>query len=54
LAKAGTYPAVLRFSTVPGDVLDDNVSTPRALAVKLIGVKGERLAGGEGDTMQDL
>jgi hypothetical protein len=53
-AKAGTYPAVLRFSTVPGDVLDDNVSTPRALAVKLIGVKGERLAGGEGDTTQDF
>jgi hypothetical protein len=53
-AKRGTYPAVLRFSTVPGDVLDDKVSTPRALAVKLIGVEGERLAGGEGDTTQDF
>ncbi len=53
-AKAGTYPAVLRFSTVPGDVLDDKVSTPRALAIKLIGVPGDRLPGSEGDTTQDF
>jgi catalase len=53
-AKPGTYPAVLRFSTVPGDVLDDRISTPRALAIKLIGVEGERLAGSEGDTTQDF
>jgi hypothetical protein len=53
-AQAGTYPAVIRFSTVPGDVLDDKVSTPRAMAIKLIGVPGERLPGGEGDTTQDF
>jgi hypothetical protein len=53
-AQAGTYPVVMRLSTVPGDLLDDSVSTPRGLAIKLIGVPGERLPGGEGDTTQDF
>jgi len=53
-AQAGTYPAVMRFSTIPGDLLDDQVSTPRGLAIKLIGVPGQRLAGTEGDTTQDF
>jgi Catalase len=53
-AKPGRYPVVMRFSTVPGDILDDSVSTPRGLAVKIIGVEGERLEGSEGDVTQDL
>jgi hypothetical protein len=53
-AKPGEYPAVLRFSTIPGDVLDDHVSTPRGLAVKVIGVDGDRLPGSENDTTQDF
>ena len=52
-AHGGVYPVVMRFSTIPGDVLDDKVSTPRGLAVKIIGVEGERLPGAEGAT-QDL
>ena len=44
----------MRFSTLPGDVLDDSVSTPRGLAVKIIGVDGARLTGSEGDVTQDL
>ena len=52
-AKAGTYDVVMRFSTNPGDILDDSVSTPRGLAVKVIGVEGERLHGAEG-TSQDF
>jgi len=52
-ATAGNYPVVMRFSTIPGDLLDDNVSTPRGLAIKIIGVEGERLPGAEGTT-QDL
>ncbi len=47
-AKPGTYPVVMRFSTNPGDILDDSVSTPRGLAVKVIGVGGGRLPGAEG------
>jgi hypothetical protein len=49
-AHGGTYPVVMRISTIPGDILDDNVSTPRGLAVKVLGVDGERLPGAEGST----
>ena len=48
--RPGTYEAVLRLSTNPGDLLDDSVSTPRGLALKAIGVPGERLPGAEGTT----
>jgi hypothetical protein len=44
----------MRFSTIPGDILDDSVSTPRGLAIKVIGVEGERLEGSEGDVTQDF
>jgi hypothetical protein len=53
-ATAGTFPVVMRLSTVPGDILEDNVSTPRGLGLKVIGVAGERLAGSEGDSTQDF
>ncbi len=53
-AKPGRYPVVMRFSTIPGDILDDSVSTPRALAIKVIGVEGERLEGSEEDVTQDF
>ena len=53
-ASAGHYPVVMRFSTTPGDILPDSVSTPRGLAVKIIGVTGERLQGSENDVTQDF
>ncbi|TPG18565.1 catalase [Sphingomonas koreensis] len=53
-AKPGRYPAILRISTTPGDILDDSISAPRGLALKVIGVEGARLPGGEGDTTQDF
>jgi hypothetical protein len=53
-AQPGSYPVVMRFSTIPGDILDDGVSTPRGLAIKLIGVPGERLPGSEADVTQDF
>ena len=53
-ARPGTHPVVLRFSTIPGDLLDDSVSTPRGVAIKVLGVEGERLPGSEGDTTQDF
>ena len=52
-ASPGDYPVLMRFSTTPGDVLDDNVSTPRGLAIKIVGVEGERLPGSEGARTQD-
>ena len=50
----GTYDALLRFSTLPGDILDDSVSVPRGLAIKLFDVPGDRLSGSEADTTQDF
>ena len=53
-AKPGRYPVAMRFSTLPGDILDDSVSTPRGLAIKVIGVEGARLPGSESDVTQDF
>ncbi|MDR6644160.1 catalase [Luteibacter sp. 1214] len=53
-SKPGRYPLVMRLSTVPGDILDDSVSTPRGMAIKILGVEGERLPGSVGDATQDF
>ena len=53
-ATPGRYPVVMRFSTIPGDILDDSVSVPRGLAIKIVGAEGERLEGSEGDVTQDF
>ena len=53
-AKPSTYPVVMSFSTIPGDLLDDSISTPRGVAIKIIGVEGERLEGSEPDSNQDF
>ena len=53
-ARAGTLPLVMRLSTIPGDILPDDISTPRGMAIKIIGVQGERLPGTEGDVTQDF
>lgn len=53
-AQAGSYPVVMRLSTTPGDILSDDVSTPRGMAIKAIGVPGARVDGSEGDSTQDF
>ena len=53
-AKPGRYEAIMRISTQPGDILDDAVNSPRGVALKLLGVEGERLPGSAGDTTQDF
>ena len=53
-SRPGCYPTLMRFSTIPGDILDDKVSTPRGLALKVLGVEGERLEGAEDTTTQDF
>jgi hypothetical protein len=53
-ATPKTVPVAIRLSTSPGDVLDDNVSTPRGFAMKAIGVEGARLPGSEGAMTQDF
>jgi hypothetical protein len=53
-AAPARHPGVLRLSTIPGDILPDDVSTPRGLALKLLDVGGARLPGSEGDATQDF
>jgi hypothetical protein len=53
-SKFATYPVVMRLSTIPGDILDDNISVPRGLAIKVVGVSGARVSGSEGDVTQDF
>jgi catalase len=53
-AKPGTYPVLLRFSTNPGDLLADSVSSPRGLGVKVLNVDGEMLSTHLGNTTQDF
>jgi hypothetical protein len=53
-AAPGTYPVVMRLSTTPGDILDDDVSTPRGMAIKVVGVHGARVEGSEHDVTQDF
>ncbi|RZI59573.1 MAG: catalase [Rubrivivax sp.] len=44
-AGTGAHPVLMRFSTNPGDILDDKVSVPRGLAIKVLGADGPRLSG---------
>jgi catalase len=53
-AEAGTYPVIMRFSTNPGDLLADSVSSPRGLAIKILNVQGEMVASHRGNTTQDF
>ena len=53
-ARPGRYPVIMRLSTIPGDLLDDSVSTPRGLAIKVIGVDGARLPASQGEVTQNF
>ncbi|HEX4481327.1 MAG TPA: catalase family protein, partial [Rudaea sp.] len=53
-AEPREYPVIVRFSTSPGDVLSDAVSTPRGIAIKVLDVAGERLAGDTEQNTQDF
>jgi hypothetical protein len=53
-ASPGTHQVVMRFSTNPGDILDDAVSAPHGLALKILDVEGERLPESQGETTQNL
>lgn len=53
-AQPRILPVAMRLSTSPGDILDDSVSTPRGLAIKVVGVEGERLPGSSDDVTQDF
>ncbi len=44
-AAPGGHEAILRFSTSPGDILDDGIGVPRGLAIKVLDARGARLPG---------
>lgn len=54
-ATPATYPVVIRFSSAPGDIKDDRLPVPHGMAVKVIGVPGEKiLPGQEEEVTQDF
>ncbi len=53
-ARPGTHRVVMRLSTNPGDILPDDVSVPRGLAIKIGNAERPRLPGSEGHDVQDL
>lgn len=54
-ARPGSsYPTLMRLSTNPGDMLTDKVSSPRGLAVKIMGVDGEKTPNHSEDKTQDF
>ena len=53
-AEVKSYPVVMRFSTNPGDMLADDVSSPRGLALKVLNVEGEMVPSNAGETTQDF
>ncbi len=53
-AHPGTFDALLRISTNPGDILPDSVSLPRGIALKVTGVVGDRLPGAADGVTQDF
>lgn len=53
-AQPRTLPVLLRYSTNPGDLLADKVSSPRGLAIKVMGVDGERVPEDAEGSSQDF
>lgn len=53
-AAPTTHDAIVRLSSPPAEQLPDSVSTPRAMAIKVLGVAGERVPEGEEHASQDF
>lgn len=54
-AEPASYPVIIRFSTSPGDILADSISTQRGMAVKVVGIEGhEMVPGHQGEVTQDF
>ena len=49
-ATPGRYPVAVRLAQGPGELLKDNVSTHRGMAIKVFDVQGEKLPGHTDDT----
>ena len=50
-AKAGSYDVLVRLATAPGEFTDDSkLSTARGMAIKVLGVKGDKIPGHSAET----
>lgn len=49
--ESRTYPVMIRFSTAPGDIMPDGMSSFRGMAIKVIGVEGPKLLKAEPDAL---
>src|SRR6187402_1595030 len=49
-ANPSEHKVYMRLSTNAGDILPDAISLPRGLALKVVGVEGERLPAASGET----
>ena len=53
-ARPGRYPAIVRFAQGPGEVLGDEISTHRGMAVKILGADGRRIPESDEPASQDF
>jgi len=53
-AGPGQYDAIIRLSSAPGDLHSDQAPAPRGLAIKVLGVAGERLSPDPPGASQDF
>lgn len=53
-ARPAEYPVIMRFSTNPGDMLADDVSSPRGLAIKILNVPGQQVANSADGSTQEF
>lgn len=53
-APGGARRVVFRLSSIPGDMLDDSITVPRGLSLKVFGAEGPRLPGAADDGAQDF
>jgi len=53
-ARPSRYDAIIRLSSAPGDIHSDKVPSLRGMAIKVLGVTGERLLPGDTAATQDF
>ncbi|MFC3711022.1 catalase family protein [Sphingoaurantiacus capsulatus] len=53
-ARPGAHPVIMRLSTNPGDILPDDITVPRGVALRIFEVDGEMLPSAEGLPAQDF
>lgn len=53
-AAPGRYPIIVRYSTAYGDIRSDTIKSARGMAIKVLGVGGERASADDASTGQDF